>query len=101
MTAHFSATLDSPGNSARRRAGLLVSVRSAGEAEAAIAGGADLIDVKEPAYGSLGRAKDETIAAGGGRVARRRAGRAGPRGVESRPFPSPGRRPGYPQWGLD
>jgi uncharacterized protein (UPF0264 family) len=43
--------------------GLLVSVRSAEEAEAALAGGADLIDVKEPSRGSLGRADDETIAA--------------------------------------
>jgi hypothetical protein len=36
--------------------GLLVSVRSAAEAELALAGGADLIDVKEPRYGSLGAA---------------------------------------------
>jgi uncharacterized protein (UPF0264 family) len=42
---------------------LLVSVRSAEEAEAALAGGAALIDVKEPGHGSLGRADDETIAA--------------------------------------
>ena len=35
---------------------LLVSVRSAGEALAALESGADLIDVKEPARGSLGRA---------------------------------------------
>jgi uncharacterized protein (UPF0264 family) len=41
---------------------LLVSVRSAAEAEAALAGGAALIDVKEPANGSLGRAHDEIIA---------------------------------------
>src|SRR5262245_27316757 len=43
--------------------GLLVSVRSAAEAEVALAGGATLIDVKEPARGSLGRADDMTIAA--------------------------------------
>ena len=36
--------------------GLLVSVRSGAEAEAALAGGADLIDVKEPTRGALGRA---------------------------------------------
>jgi uncharacterized protein (UPF0264 family) len=42
--------------------GLLVSVRSAEEAVAALAGGADLIDVKEPSRGSLGRADDATIA---------------------------------------
>src|SRR5262249_23589211 len=39
---------------------LLVSVRNAAEAEAAIAGGAAIIDVKEPNYGPLGRA-DEAI----------------------------------------
>jgi uncharacterized protein (UPF0264 family) len=41
---------------------LLVSVRSALEAEAALRGGAALIDVKEPAHGSLGRASDAAIA---------------------------------------
>ena len=41
---------------------LLVSVRSAMEAEAARRGGAALIDVKEPAHGSLGRATDRAIA---------------------------------------
>lgn len=40
---------------------LLVSVRSADEALAALRGGADLIDVKEPSRGSLGQADDETI----------------------------------------
>jgi len=35
---------------------LLVSVRSADEARAAVAGGADVIDVKEPRRGPLGRA---------------------------------------------
>jgi len=40
---------------------LLVSVRDAEEAEAALAGGADLIDVKEPNRGSLGRADTATI----------------------------------------
>jgi uncharacterized protein (UPF0264 family) len=41
---------------------LLVSVRSATEAAAALRGGAGLIDVKEPAHGSLGRASDRAIA---------------------------------------
>jgi uncharacterized protein (UPF0264 family) len=41
---------------------LLVSVRSAVEAEAALEGGADIIDVKEPSRGSLGRAGDDVIA---------------------------------------
>lgn len=45
------------------RPGLLVSVRNAGEALAARAGGADVIDVKEPAFGSLGAASHSTIAA--------------------------------------
>lgn len=35
---------------------LLISVRDADEAAAALAGGADLIDIKEPANGPLGRA---------------------------------------------
>ncbi len=43
--------------------GLLVSVRSAAEALSALAGGADVIDVKEPNRGSLGAADDETISA--------------------------------------
>ena len=42
--------------------GLLVSVRDAAEARDALAGGADLIDVKEPNAGSLGAAKPEVIA---------------------------------------
>lgn len=41
---------------------LLVSVRSAMEATAALRGGAALIDVKEPAHGSLGRASGDAIA---------------------------------------
>src|SRR5262249_6225382 len=40
---------------------LLVSVRDVREAEAALAGGADLIDIKEPAHGPLGRADDAVI----------------------------------------
>lgn len=40
---------------------LLVSVRSAAEARAALLGGADLIDVKEPARGALGAADPEVI----------------------------------------
>src|SRR6266852_1702802 len=40
---------------------LLVSVRSAAEALTALEGGAALIDVKEPAHGSLGRADTQVI----------------------------------------
>jgi uncharacterized protein (UPF0264 family) len=42
---------------------LLVSVRSAAEAETALANGAGLIDVKEPERGSLGRADESTVRA--------------------------------------
>jgi uncharacterized protein (UPF0264 family) len=42
---------------------LLVSVRSADEVEAALAGGADLIDAKEPTKGPLGMAEAEVVAA--------------------------------------
>lgn len=45
------------------RPGLLVSVRNAAEAVAALAGGADVIDVKEPNRGSLGAADPEIVAA--------------------------------------
>jgi uncharacterized protein (UPF0264 family) len=48
------ARLDSPG--------LLVSVRSRAEAEAALAGGAAIIDVKEPNNGALGRAGSDVLA---------------------------------------
>ncbi|MCA1686503.1 MAG: (5-formylfuran-3-yl)methyl phosphate synthase [Planctomycetia bacterium] len=44
-------------------ASLLVSVRSAGEARAALVGGARFIDVKEPARGPLGMADYEVWAA--------------------------------------
>jgi len=43
--------------------GLLVSVRSADEVAAALAGGADLIDVKEPGRGPLAPAEAEVVAA--------------------------------------
>jgi uncharacterized protein (UPF0264 family) len=39
--------------------GLLVSVRSAAEAELAFAGGADVIDIKEPRRGALGPAEPQ------------------------------------------
>ncbi|MGC1275621.1 MAG: (5-formylfuran-3-yl)methyl phosphate synthase [Planctomycetaceae bacterium] len=44
---------------------LLVSVRSAAEAAAAIAGGCDVLDVKEPSRGSLGMADAGTMEAVG------------------------------------
>ncbi|NJD67442.1 MAG: hypothetical protein FIA90_02005 [candidate division NC10 bacterium] len=42
---------------------LMISVRDEHEAAAALAGGADIIDVKNPAEGSLGAARPETITA--------------------------------------
>jgi (5-formylfuran-3-yl)methyl phosphate synthase len=44
------------------RPGLLVSVRNADEARIALAGGADVIDVKEPSRGSLGAADADAVA---------------------------------------
>lgn len=44
-----------------RSPGLLVSVRNAAEADVALGGGADWIDVKEPKRGALGAADPETI----------------------------------------
>jgi uncharacterized protein (UPF0264 family) len=46
----------------RRTSKLLVSVRSLAEAHEAVAGGADIVDVKDPAKGSLGMANPEVIA---------------------------------------
>jgi uncharacterized protein (UPF0264 family) len=43
--------------------GFLASVRSAEEAALALAGGADIIDAKEPQAGALGRVDAETLAA--------------------------------------
>jgi len=40
---------------------LLVSVRSAAEVEPALAGGADIIDAKEPSQGSLGAVPPDTL----------------------------------------
>ena len=42
---------------------LLVSVRDALEARVAMGAGVDLIDVKEPRRGSLGRASNSVVAA--------------------------------------
>jgi uncharacterized protein (UPF0264 family) len=41
--------------------GLIVSVRTGAEAKNALAGGATLLDIKEPQLGSLGRATDRRI----------------------------------------
>ena len=47
---------------------LLVSVRSASEVEPALAGGADIIDAKEPANGSLGAVSPATLSRVASRV---------------------------------
>ena len=49
------------GRVGEERRGLLVSVRSADEAEEALAGGADVIDVKEPRHGALGAASSRVL----------------------------------------
>jgi uncharacterized protein (UPF0264 family) len=79
---------------------LLVSVRSPAEAEAALAGGAALIDVKEPARGSLGRPDDATVAAVLRCVAGRRLVSAALGELMDRPplFQLPGLS--YAKWGL-
>jgi (5-formylfuran-3-yl)methyl phosphate synthase len=51
---------------------LLASVSTPAEARCAVAGGADIIDLKEPAQGALGRLSDATIAAIRHEVAGRR-----------------------------
>ncbi len=43
--------------------GLLVSVRDVAEADSALRGGADLIDIKEPSLGALGAAGLEVVSA--------------------------------------
>jgi len=79
---------------------LLVSVRSVTEAEAALAGGASLIDVKEPARGSLGRADDAVIAEVIRFVASRRPVSAALGELIDNPAPFAGTGLSYAKWGL-
>lgn len=81
-------------------ASLLVSVRSAAEAEAAVRGGADLIDVKEPAHGSLGRAPEEVIAAVCQQVGGRRPVSAALGEFRDRPLGDPLDGLAFVKWGL-
>jgi uncharacterized protein (UPF0264 family) len=85
---------------ARRNPGLLVSVRSPQEAEAALAGGAHLIDVKEPGHGSLGRAGDQVIAMVLERMAGRRPVSAALGELLDRLPPARDPRLAYVKWGL-
>ncbi len=78
---------------------LLVSVRSVSEAASALAGGAHLIDVKEPANGSLGRAGYVAIAKVVRFVAGRRPVSAAMGELTDAPAPCvPGML--YVKWGL-
>jgi uncharacterized protein (UPF0264 family) len=79
---------------------LLVSVRDAAEAEAALAGGAHLIDVKEPARGALGRADEATIAAVVERVAERRPVSAAMGELVLGGWPAAPPGLAYVKWGL-
>jgi uncharacterized protein (UPF0264 family) len=81
---------------------LLVSVRSVAEAEAALEGGAHLIDVKEPLHGALGRAGAAVIAGVIARVAGRRPVSAalGELANPAEALPYPGTGLAYAKWGL-
>jgi uncharacterized protein (UPF0264 family) len=81
---------------------LLVSVRNAAEAEAAVAGGADLIDVKEPKRGPLGAADARTLAAVVAAVAGRRPVSAALGELRESFWKGPPALPGlaYVKWGL-
>jgi uncharacterized protein (UPF0264 family) len=79
---------------------LLVSVRSVAEAAAALAGGAAVIDVKEPRRGALGRAPDSTIAAVRAWVGNRRPVSAALGELVDGPAPLPGLGLAFAKWGL-
>src|SRR6516225_1684363 len=79
---------------------LLVSVRSVSESLAALEGGADLIDVKEPNRGALGRADDGTIAAICRSVAGRRPVSAALGELLESPHYSAERNLDFAKWGL-
>lgn len=80
--------------------GLLVSVRSVVEAEAALRGGAALIDVKEPSRGPLGRADDDVIAQVSEAVAGRRPVSAAFGELQDDPHKIPKVELDYVKWGL-
>lgn len=79
---------------------LLVSVRSAAEAEAALNGGAALIDVKEPARGSLGSASEAVMAAVCRQVGGRRPVSAALGELRDGPGPEPPAGLSFVKWGL-
>lgn len=79
---------------------LLVSVRSVQEAEAALAGGADLIDVKAPERGSLGRPDQDTVRAILAVVAGRRPVSAALGELAETPEPFANLPLAFAKWGL-
>ncbi len=79
---------------------LLVSVRSVREAADALAGGAVVIDVKEPSRGSLGRADDDTVAEVVRFVAGRRSVSAAMGELVERKLPFRVAGLSYAKWGL-
>jgi uncharacterized protein (UPF0264 family) len=84
----------------RRAPGLIVSVRSPQEAESALTGGADIIDVKEPDHGPLGRASDQTILAVLDHVAGRRPVSAALGELAEQRPPVHDSRLAFVKWGL-
>src|ERR1051326_257356 len=87
-------------NTLPKRPGLLVSVRSATEAKIALSAGVDLIDVKEPSRGSLGRADDATLRAILSEVAGRRPVSAAMGELADNPDYTGGLHCDYLKWGL-
>jgi uncharacterized protein (UPF0264 family) len=94
----IATNLDLPGEDGRTR--LLVSVRSVEEAMVALEGEADIIDIKEPSRGSLGRADDSVISAILNAVAGRRlVSVACGELLDELPLPQT-RPPAFVKWGL-
>jgi uncharacterized protein (UPF0264 family) len=79
---------------------LLVSVRSVAEAETAFAGRASLIDIKEPRFGSLGRATPATLRAVAGRMAGRCPISAALGELRESPVPPEVAGLAFAKWGL-
>src|SRR5262249_44394778 len=101
-----SAPLSAPAGRASRAARgramtqLLVSVRAPAEVAPALAGGAALIDVKEPSRGPLGKADDAVIAAVLAAVAGRCPVSAAMGEVARAPLPPTLPECDYLKWGL-
>src|SRR5438105_3174796 len=80
--------------------GLIVSVRTCAEAKNALAGGATLLDVKEPRLGSLGRAADREINAVVALFASRVPVSAAMGELRETPELPPRKNLAYVKWGL-